>query len=102
LVKIGLTRDKSDTYEQKLSRESFEAIRDELLPLATSGEPFEAGHVIERASPPSYLVYLLLGLLQETEDLVSPSRGSYRFPEPLDRDGFDALWNNVPEEEVER
>lgn len=99
LIKIGLRRDKTDTYEQKLPRKEFNAIREALLPFARSGEVFEAPQVIGRAKTPSYLVYLLLGLLQVAGFIVSPSRGKYSFKRTVDAPALDGVWTTVPAEQ---
>lgn len=96
LVRIGLRRDKSETYEQKLPWKEYEAIRDALLPFAERVKTFEAPEIIDRAKTPAYLVYLLLGLLQGTGYVVSPSRGSYRFSQVSDAAALDAVWTHLP------
>lgn len=99
LVRIGLRRDGSDTYEQKLSRSRFEKIRDALLMYAQEQQEFEAQDIADMTGLPSYLVYLLLGLLQDHDYVATPSKGLYRLRRNVDASTINDVWKSVPLEE---
>lgn len=98
IVKIGQKRGQTGTYEQKLPRRQFEEVRDVLIDLAQAGAEFEAKRPIDRATVPAYQVYLLLNVLERQGVVKTPSRGRYRFPRPLGKADFEAVWARVPED----
>lgn len=99
LVRIGLKRDGSDTYEQKMSRERFEMVRNALIERPRERREFEPQEIIDLTGFPSYVVYLFLGLLQKQDYVTTPSKGMYRLRKNVDASIINDVWNSVPPEE---
>lgn len=99
VVKVGLKRNKRDLYEQKMGSSEWAEIGAVLVELAQRGGTFEAQDVISRVEAPSYLAYLLLGVLQEHELVTSPRRGEYRFASTFTNHELNDLWDRIPRDE---
>jgi hypothetical protein len=79
LVKHGLNREKSDVYEQKVSRVEFLRIIEALQRISLRGREFEVQDVLSEIKLPNYKIYLVLGAMQSLSLIQIPRKGAYSF-----------------------
>lgn len=96
LYKEGMRQDGKSIYTQKVGRQAFEEIA---AAVATrKGRKFKPGDVIGLVEQPSYQVYIVLNVLQDTGLVDNPERGSYRVTNKTAIADVAALWENIEKE----
>ncbi|HYV37564.1 MAG TPA: hypothetical protein VE988_17800 [Gemmataceae bacterium] len=79
LRKMGLSRDRTNTYTHGIAKGQFAKVVVALKELATRQESFSVREFIKGCGMPDYHPYIVLGALEDLQLLRSPRRGLMTF-----------------------
>jgi hypothetical protein len=96
LYKEGLRQDGKSVYTQKVDRQSFEAI---VKAVAAQGKcKFKPAQLVDQLDQPSYQVYILLKILQDSGFVRNPERGAYQLDASAKSLDPQLIWEDIEQQ----